>query len=998
MNKELTAQTDSSTNWQISAGKHVEVYALPNSYAAKKAAGELRLAEAFIGTLIKLLSPRDTAQPRPFLIYLIDAVTQSNGRTLPTLTDTSSPISADVSQVEDTIVVEVQPEAPEGDWTYFLTRACLSRWFGKDAASARIIVEGLAGWAAASNGIGSTLQEADDWVLTELKAGKTISLFVESAPMPEKTIHEKLASTSFVAFLILQYEKEKLYTFFNSYNPAQRDQAVITAYQQPLGKLEESWLNALQHSGDSNAFLSFLKYLAPLLKRRWINIFEVLIYIPLLVAFALALPVSSAFLVGQLKEIDTDKHLIAGLTPSMFTHDTLVPLIIILIFVYILQSIMQSRFDFVVSYINEQVAFDLRMAMIDRLQKLPHAYYNQAKIGDVMARFLSDVSNVQGAYGKISDVIYQLALVLTAGIIMLQQSPYMGVVVLTVIFIFYLISQKFSRQFEDVNREGQKYTGEAYSSIQEILSSHATIKAFGLESRFKADYYTRSMAQLKAMMKLFSLHSRFGVCVDLTVASSQILILGLGGYFVTQGKIGIEVLVLFIGLLPRVISPIRSLTGIVQLIQTASGSMERINEIILPVSVKNDKEIATTLPELEKQIQFDNVSFSYDGNKQVLKNINLTILAGQNISIVGPTGSGKSTIANLLMRFWDPTKGQVLFDENELKDVTVESLRSQIGIVFQDTFIFDSTVRENILAGRLGATDDEVTAAAHDAQLGNYIEELPAGYDTVLGERGVRMSGGERQRLAIARVVLRNPRILILDEATSSLDSRTEREIWDTLSEVAKGRTTISITHRLASAAVSDHIFVLNQGELVEDGTHEELMRAGGLYQYLYNEQMHMEDKRRTGIEIDRLRAIPLFTGLGLDELLSISEQLKLEPPYTGGQDIVRQGDPGDRLFIITHGQAEAIYNDGFADRRVNVLNEGDYFGEMALLSTGLRNATVRAITPVQLYSLAQEDFKILLDQSPEMRQSVEKTITLRRKVLEELPTHSQAQPAIATG
>ena len=363
----------------------------------------------------------------------------------------------------------------------------------------------------------------------------------------------------------------------------------------------------------------------------------------------------------------------------------------------------------------------------------------------------------------------------------------------------------------------------------------------------------------------------------------------------------------------------------------------------------------------------------------------MTIPAGSHAAIVGLSGSGKSTIVNLLLRFWDPQEGRLLIDGRDVRELTLGSLRGQIGLVFQDTFAFDTSLRENIALAREGATDAQVLAAARAARLESWVASLPAGADTVLGERGVRMSGGQRQRLAIARALLRDPSILILDEATSALDAQTEAEILETLDELTKGRTTISITHRLSLAARSDRIFVLEQGRIVEEGTHAELARAGGPYQRLYDEQAVY---LRAGlspiaIEVARLRTIPLLSALGPAELADLSERLTAER-YPAGQEVVRQGEEGRKLYLIASGQVEVVAVCGGRVLRVNTLNPGDYFGEMGLLADEPRAATVRTMVPSELYSLARADLLSLLEHDAHARQAVEETIAARRRALAE--------------
>src|SRR6185437_7310835 len=286
------------------------------------------------------------------------------------------------------------------------------------------------------------------------------------------------------------------------------------------------------------------------------------------------------------------------------------------------------------------------------------------------------------------------------------------------------------------------------------------------------------------------------------------------------------------------------------------------------------------------------------------------------------------------------------------------------------------------------ATDAEVRAAAEAARLDAYIATLPNGYDTVLGERGVLMSGGQRQRLAIARAIVRDPRILILDEATSALDATTEREILATLETLSRGRTTISITHRMAVAAMADRVLVLQNGRLVQEGSPEELLQVSGLYQQLYEEQMGQAlpagGRRAARVRAEHLRAIPLFSALGQEGLATLASALTRER-YGSGVDVVRQGEPGDTLYVIARGEVEVVVSAGGTERRVNVLSAGDYFGEIALLRDEPRNAPVRTLTPVQLLSLARSDFQELLVEVPAVRQTLEETIAKRRAMLREL-------------
>jgi ATP-binding cassette subfamily B protein len=431
-----------------------------------------------------------------------------------------------------------------------------------------------------------------------------------------------------------------------------------------------------------------------------------------------------------------------------------------------------------------------------------------------------------------------------------------------------------------------------------------------------------------------------------------------------------------------------SITGLYQMLLQSSVGMQRIDELLNERPQVVDAPDARALGRFSEKICFEDVSFSYTGEQMNLRDVNLAIAAGQSVAFVGPSGSGKSTLLNLIMRFYDPNAGAVTIDGQDLRQVTQESLRSQIGTVFQDTFLYNATVRENITLGKTDATEKEIEAAARAAEIHDFILTLPQGYDTEVGERGAQLSGGQRQRIALARAILYDPPILVLDEPTSALDPQTEAAVNATLHEQGQARTVITVTHRLASVANADRIFVLERGQVVEQGTHEELLHALGLYSRLWGQQNGFADAERVGVEASRLRAIPFFQNLDEALLSALAERFVTER-CVEGQTIFEEGDPGDKLYFVDRGEVEVLISDSAGEeRRVALLRDGDYFGEIALLEDVPRTATIRTRVPSTLLVLDRERFLDLLQAAPGLRAAFERGVEERRRanlaVLEE--------------
>jgi ABC-type multidrug transport system fused ATPase/permease subunit len=971
--------------WDEHPGRHVTVLAPRGSDATTLASVEVREADRVVVVLEELLSPSQRRRCRPF-IYLVDPVIDLE---IAAREPAAPSASSSLGIGEHAILRVVQSGVNAQSLTYPLVHLLVREWLGPAAAAATPFISGMAGVVAARSHTGRSTVEADDWVRGQLAAGHPVSVLSSSAPArPDETGGPDPAATSFVAFLLATYGKDCFRRFLSLYDPARRDEAAMVVYRQPSVALQTAWLTALRRDREGPtlrpAFRYFFRLLAPY---RW-RYAEVLFYQVMAAALAMTLPLASRCVVSALEKAHSQQSQVA---PDAFCRvvlpaaspGRLAALGLILSGAYLASGACSVRRARVEERLFLAISRSLQERLFAHLQRLSHAFYSDAKIGDLSSRLLLDTRNVEACMGQIFGITALTGLTALAAVVTaVALSPAMGMLLLVVIPIFLVINRAFGTRTAQVSREALSLTGEMAAATEENLSGHAVVKAFGVEERATTSFGARATRIANANVRLAVMRQLFVQSAEFVIQVTGLLVLVAGGYLVFNNSISQPAtLVTLLLLLPFVLHPLPELAGAAQSAQAALASIERINEVLEhPVEVA-DRPDAVALSTARKEIRLEQVLFGYDRDRQVLNGLDLTIPVGTYVAIVGPSGSGKSTIVNLLLRFWDPDEGRILIDGQDLRDISLASLRAQIGIVFQDTFIFNSTLRENIAIGRPEATDAEVDAAARAAQLDAFVQSLPAGYDTVLGERGVRMSGGQRQRLAIARAILRDPAILVLDEATSALDAHTEAAIVRTFEGLGRGRTTVAITHRLALARAADLIVVLDHGRIIEQGTHADLVEAGGLYQQLYAEQTGQAKERHddgSPLVVARLGKLPLFAELPNDVLCTVAERLKPEC-YDIDQELVRQGEPGEKLYILRTGAAEVLVGDGDGERRVNILHEGDYFGECTLLTEQRRTATVRAMTPTEVYALGRDDFLALVRQQAKLRERVSHLVFTRR-------------------
>lgn len=499
--------------------------------------------------------------------------------------------------------------------------------------------------------------------------------------------------------------------------------------------------------------------------------------------------------------------------------------------------------SYLVSYVGQRVIIDVRSVLFRKFQKMPLSYYDKQQTGTVMSYITNDVSAMQSAIvDNLIELVTESSILIGSLAMMIYLDWKLSLLTLMTIPLVGFAMKIFGRKLKRSSTVIQERAAEITSLLQESISAIRVVKSFVRETYEIRRFEEQNWKNFQAAMKNVKLTSLLTPTVEFLAAIAVTFIVWFGGYEVVNEVITAGELVAFLTYAVNLANPVKRLSRVYAAIQKAMAAADRVFEVMDLDEKITDVPGAKPLPPIKGQVEFKDITFSYKEGQPALQHISLKAEPGQMIALVGPSGSGKSTIANLIPRFYDVDSGTISIDGHDIRQVTADSLREQIGLVPQETMLFSTTVMENIRYGRLDATDEEVVEAARAANAEEFIKDLPEGYDTKLGERGLNLSGGQRQRLAIARAILKNPRVLILDEATSALDTESEKIVQDALDKLMVGRTSFVIAHRLSTIFNADQIFVVENGQLREHGTHEELLAAGGLYSNLYNIQFRQNE------------------------------------------------------------------------------------------------------------------------------------------------------------
>lgn len=483
-----------------------------------------------------------------------------------------------------------------------------------------------------------------------------------------------------------------------------------------------------------------------------------------------------------------------------------------------------------------KIETDMRHDFFEHLQKLSFSYYDDAKVGTLMSRITNDLFDVTEFAHHCPEEFFIAGIkIVCSFVILCTINVPLTIIMFAAIPPMIIILALFRKKMKAGFRESRKQIGELNSQVEDSLLGIHVVKSFAKEEYEQNKFDGGNQIFLKVKTKVYKVMGGFQSCTRLFDGVMYILVVAAGAFFLKGGKINAGDYVAYLMFVSTLMTSVRRIVEFTEQFQRGMTGIERFSEIMDIKPDITDTKGAKILADVKGEVTFKDVSFHYnDGKRDVISGLCLNVKAGESIALVGPSGGGKTTLCSLIPRFYDLTKGEILIDGKNIKDVTLRSLRENIGTVAQDVYLFSGSIKENITYGKSDATDEEIVAAARLAGADEFIKELPDGYDSYVGERGVKLSGGQKQRISIARVFLKNPPILILDEATSALDNESERLVQQSLERLAKGRTTFTIAHRLTTIKSADRILVLTENGIEESGSHKELLFKGGLYSELY--------------------------------------------------------------------------------------------------------------------------------------------------------------------
>ncbi|MEI7024079.1 ABC transporter transmembrane domain-containing protein [Paenibacillus sp. y28] len=638
--------------------------------------------------------------------------------------------------------------------------------------------------------------------------------------------------------------------------------------------------------------------------------------------------------------------------------------------------------DYSLGRLSGEVIQKLRTELFLHLQKQSFSFYRRYRVGDLVTRFAADMGAIERVIRVSSPFFLKETLSLLLGLAMLFSIEWKLTLAVLLGSILLFAGPKLLQKRAETANTSYKEAQERFSNtIDEMVKGHKTIKGLHQQQRFEQ----RARMHIRELLSFgFHLHFITSLMERLPLTALLILngiMMGLGGYFIFHDEMTIGGFMAFFTLFMGVGQAGSNLSLLLPNLIDSSISFRRIGEIAAQEPALKEPDNPVELSSPITSIRMDQVTFGYTDETDQLREVSLSIAAGSYVAFVGPSGSGKSTALQLLSRFYDPGHGTVAINGADLRGVSEASLRKLSAMVTQESFLFNTTIRDNLLLDGADVTEEKMVEAAKQASIHQIIISWPEGYDTPVHHEGGSLSGGERQRLSIARALLRKPELLLLDEVTSALDPVTEAEINGLIQQLRGDKTIISVTHRLDAVVNADHIYVFKEGRIVEDGTHSELLKHSGLYHQLWEKQhgFHLSnDGLHATVDGERLARLPFFKGIAPSMLHDVAALFSTET-LKEGETVMHEGEEGNKFYIIVRGKFEILKRlPGEGEMRVAVLQDGDYFGEIALLRNIPRTATVKSLSHSVLLSIRREVFHRLTGAYPQLLHALEQTLLQR--------------------
>lgn len=642
---------------------------------------------------------------------------------------------------------------------------------------------------------------------------------------------------------------------------------------------------------------------------------------------------------------------------------------------------------------SSRTVADSRRRCFMHLQELSLRDFSDLQVAYLIGRFSVDMSAVQTLTSvTIPSFVTGIARIVISLVLILLLDFRLVLISIGALLLSAAVLIILERKSRAAVKALKDQAGLLTNMLMENVHNQPSIKAFDLQENSQNDYERENKKQEELSIRSMFTNGLLTVASGGLIESFSILIICLCAFWIFSGTMTVGTLVSFNSLFSSLSSAVFALIAIIPSLVECKVCIHNLELFFAKKPGITTEPNAVAVPDPLMELSMDHLTFGYDPEKPVLKDVLLKVPAGKSIAIVGPSGSGKSTIASLLMRFYDPDEGMVMADDQDYKKLDLRSLHAAVGIVPQETILFNDTIVGNLLAAKPDATYGEMVEAVK-AAAADFVLSLPGGFNCQVQNGGKSLSGGQRQRLSLARTLLRNPRFLIIDEATASLDPAAERAVNDAILRLpGRGTAIVNITHRLSAIAGYDYVYVLSEGRIVESGTHSSLMARKGLYAQLFEKQsgfMVTDDMSSASITPERLSKIDLFSEIPVSSLAELCESFS-SANYPAASTIISEGDEGDLFYIIVRGRVEILKRINDQDTRVKVLEDGDFFGEIALLSNVPRTATVRTIDPALLISLKRSRFLELTGSVPGLHDKLEKTMGIRLGELTELSHQKQ--------